>query len=475
MNYLFPILIFSLLLEIFQIVSVGNHGITVWDVTLLSMTLIFLKKLFWDGFTIKYHKSLIPVALVGLMVSIILSSYRSVYLGDTDLILQLLKSSIHFMFNAIILYISFFADFKLKSLVKSYKILIISSIFINIYAVYQLFARAFDLPFAWVISNNISSLARKDTSDFEGLVQAQMALGDFFRATSIFSEPSALAGFNVFILIILLTPIIHKTKHFVNSKFLINAAIVSVIIGLFLTYSMSGVLLLSTFSFLIFLRNPWQLLKIGFISVIIALILLKPADNYINEQFGISIFDTISKRIYIILGGDMNYSISGESYDGRVANVEQMVHIWKKSPYLGIGMGLTHYNRDTKDPFSDTTIFSVLGEMGILGVIFYLFFIIAILIEILLSLKKMQSDDKSHLKSSINLAYYFFGSIFVTNFLVGNQLSNVGFWVYIPLIIIPIKHVQSLSGNLKNEVRLFPGLKYSLSQPQYEIKKMQQS
>ncbi|MGA2298814.1 MAG: hypothetical protein ABSG15_14810, partial [FCB group bacterium] len=244
MNALVILIFASSLLYTFQVFSIGSYGVTTLDVLLGILILVFIKKIVWDGEKLKAGLHLGLFFYFGLFIAALLSGITPLQNGSMMMILQYFKSTIHFIFFGFFVFICAFYPFKEGLWTKVIKTFLIISIFINLFGIYQIVARAYDLPLAWLPITNISYVAKSDT-DVSSINQLSLQFGNFFRATSIFSEPSTLAIFTSMNLIFIIVPFVQNLKPFLKSKNLNIAVFITNIAGLFLTFSLTGYIILA--------------------------------------------------------------------------------------------------------------------------------------------------------------------------------------------------------------------------------------
>jgi len=274
----------------------------------------------------------------------------------------------------------------------------------------------------------------------EEVPQISLRFENFFRATSIFSEPSALAAFNALILVFLIVPYIQNFQPFLKSKFLTITSLIFSISGLFLAFSLTG---LSSFGLIILaiiifekFKNLGLFVKIFFVLAIFLVI----ADQIVSAYAGISVLELFYKRV----GGVINYimtnqlsAIEGESFSGRSDNVWAMFNIYIHNPIFGTGMGLTSASPFSEGwLFADITIMAVLAETGTIGFFAYFgFFVILLVIvtKFLLNRDKLLNVDNNQ-KRLMLMLFYIIIVYFVVNYLSGNQILNVFSLIMLSLI-----------------------------------------
>lgn len=435
--YLFA---FSFFFEVYQIFGFGTTGITISDFITLSMFLYFIKIVIWDGKELKISKNPAILFLFLFYGITFVSGFAPIFRGSQGEIIQFIKSTSHYHFTVLFLTINILANNKNETWDNFIKIWIVLSIFINIFGIYQIIARPLGLPFAWMEFNNLSYLSRGMYETMDEVPQISLRFENFFRATSVFSEPSALASFNAIILVFLIVPYVQNFKPFLNSNFLTITASVFSVLGIFLAFSLTG---LSAFglvilSIIIFekFKNLGLFVKI-FIAMIIFLII---ADQIVSAYSGVSVLELFYKRVYGVINYLMTNQLSaieGESFSGRSDNVEAMFNIFRHNPIWGTGLGLTYISPYAEGYFfADITIMAVLAETGIFGFIGYFgFFAIFLFIatKFLIFRDKLVNLEDNE-KRILLMLFYILMVYFVVNYLSGNQLYNVFSLIILSLV-----------------------------------------
>ncbi|HZV12553.1 MAG TPA: hypothetical protein VFA55_05015, partial [Candidatus Kapabacteria bacterium] len=160
---------------IFQIVQIGTFPV------ILSMVCLAIAMVFWGirfivgKHSVEWHTS--SLWIVAICVAVILS--------ETTLILQGAPSShsvlsiIHLFFYAASVLVWATEQHAATTFIKVLRIQILFGVAICLFGVYQIFARLYNLPFAWIEMSNVV-YSQGD--------QISLRFANFYRATSIFSE-----------------------------------------------------------------------------------------------------------------------------------------------------------------------------------------------------------------------------------------------------------------------------------------------
>lgn len=449
MQILLVTIFIAFFLSPYQLFSIGKFGVTLTEISALVLYIYVIKKIIWDGIELKIVKHPAHIFLLMFLGAVFLAGLNPLFDSEGSTILQYLKSALHLLFVMSFAFICIAYPITKEMWSAIVKTWLICSIFLNVFAIYQIFARAFDLPFAWLEYTNISLTGRDSYESVEDVAQLSLKFANFYRATSIFSEPSTLAIFNLYIISFIVIPYIQKTGQFLKSKGLNIFIFVLSVVTLFLTFSLSGTLgiFIIIFSILFLERRKKFVLVLS--TFLGAVILLFVADVAVKSYANISVLELFSKRI----GGIISYTtgrsklVEGESFDGRIANAEQIIEIWENYPITGIGLGLTYRNKGTDIEHSDITLLAILAEMGIVGFLVFIALFTSLVASAVIWLLKpyMLRNLPPGLQRLAGLAFYIMLVQFVINFLVGNQLISVGSWFPMGIVfgIIRLAGIES--------------------------------
>ncbi len=442
MKFLLVIFAITVNFEVYEWFNLGTNGITTNDFLTLIFTFLFLKIAIWDGEELRIARNpAIPIYFVFLLATFV-SGLSPLFSGNGDLMTQYLKTMLHFHFTALVTIIFIFNKFDNKSLNTFIKVWLVLSLFINIFGIYQIIARAFDLPFAWIDLTSASFFSRVqgDTDEF---TQLSLRFEGFFRATSFFSEPSALGAFNGLTLAFSIVPGFKKLEPFIKSKYLRNAIIIFSVAGLLLAFSLTGVAVLMIVLLTVLLTERlntfWGLVKILPFLILFVFI----ADYAVESYAGISVLELFGKRfgtLANLLSGSGGFSggIDGESVTMRGRNFSAMVSIWESSPIIGVGLGLTFFSTYADGwAFSDSSIMAVMAELGLVGAIPYIaMFIMFYVTSFRLIKTKVINQLLDHdSKRLISMTIYIMPYLIITNFVSANNLINISSALFFGIIM----------------------------------------
>ncbi len=385
MKYILMILSFSVFLGIFRIFAIDTYSVTAFDVGVVAFYIYAVIKIFWQGEILEFPRSPGLYFVCAMVVVVLLSGAAPILEGNQEREVQFFKTTLHF------LYLIFFAilcaglKVKLSDSKRAIQVLMVCAVAIHIFGIYQLVARATDLPLAWLNISDITLSSSTRGADIGGggwtdgegeTRQISLNYGNFYRATSIFSEPSALAGFCNFILVCLLVPVLRNEKPFFNSKKFNTFLTILTVISLFLTFSLTGlVLFVGVIGFAFLTDRSKSIVKILKIISFVAVLLLI-TDVVVESTTQMSVAGLFTQRVGGIIsnytGGRIERT-GGESFFTRVSTLSKAVEIWMAYPITGIGMGCYFFfMRNIDFGFSDSGLFSVLAETGIIGGIVFI-------------------------------------------------------------------------------------------------------
>ena len=445
MRFLIIIMFIAYFAGGFQLFSISTYGVTTLDVATLMLYVVFFAKAFWNNYTFKIPVSALTISLLLFLISTLLSGLYLFIAVPSAEILQYFKTFTHLIFLMLFSFICLSYPLKVSVVDSILKTWLLLSIIINIFGVYQIFARAYDLPLAWLDYNNISMTMRGNADSEQAIHQLSIQFGNFFRATSIFSEPSALATFNIYIIVLTAIPYIQGMKQFFKSRALNLTIFILAIIGMFLSFSLTGVLgLLFVVGAVFIFESKRTKLKIIEI-VLVFVVLLIPADILMEEYTDTSVLGLFDKRITGILTQHdrMSEGTDGESFSTRLSSVYKAIEIWEDSQIIGTGLGLTQYQKKVELNYSEFSIMTALCELGIVGALSFTAIFIAMFrvgVQGIQVIKSGITMDES-LRRQFGLILYFTLIQIEINFITGNNLI-------VPNLLIPIIFILAPSYRL---------------------------
>lgn len=438
MNFLLYSIFFFFFFGAFQLFNIGTFGLqpTYPFIFIFQVVVLFKfisKKIQLNSNPISPLKFIILLQIFGGISFIFVMSH-----SNSD-VTQYFKTYIHLLFlSSFALTLGFF-PFDKKTVFNIIKLWLLVSILINFFGIYQLFARAFDLPLGWIDLTN-ASLTHTETETYS---QLSLKFKNFYRATSIFSEPSALAGYNLIILGFLIPPMFKSDSYRIfNSKKIISFLFILASITLFVTFSLTGLLgiVILCLGYLIFSKriSIIKILKILFL-VVISIVLV---DTLVNYFFDTSVLELFYNRVTGILGLT-DKTIVGESFGTRSNNFFYSIETWLKSPLIGVGLGQTKFF--SKVQYSDYAIVHSLMETGIFGGLTFIFMFISTTAEFLILRNSYErlNDATIYL---IQSGFFVLCVLIITNLITSNSFIGVYLWSLMGLIFIILTNVKEELG-----------------------------
>jgi O-antigen ligase len=305
----------------------------------------------------------------------------------------------------------------------------------------------FGLPFAFISISNVGFLTREFGTEVGQMDQIVLTFQNFYRATSIFSEPSSFAAFNIWNLIFVLFPFFTKSKQFISNNFLRTFIIILSLISLLISFSLSGLLMLTVIvSTLIFVEKvPIKKFILTFVISGIAII---SADTFLTSYTKISIINLFSQRIEgLVIKNKSGVGMTeGESAPKRLNSMKNSMNLFVASPVFGIGAGNTYYHPISEERFADSSFFHILGETGIIGTFFFIVLLYYLLkISIFLRKYRLKYDDNKTALSTMQSIVLPYTLVFITlNLLLGNIVGGPNFWLYISIVLVTYRNTVHL-------------------------------
>lgn len=419
-----------------QIFGVATFGVSSTDFIIMFLNLFFMYKFFWEGVELKIPKTSIHIYIFILFLTCLFSAITPLFTLNEKELLQFLKTFSHFLYLYFFLFLALSFKIDSKTIFQAIKIYLITAILCNLYGIYQLVARALDLPFGWVELNHLSLVSRSD-EDVSNFKQLALKFKDFYRATSIFSEPSSFVQFNLIGLCFIAIPYITKTKKVFESNFYTILSFVLIVINLFITFSLTAVLGITLLVSTSVILEKKQMLKLYFKIFLFVIILLLISDYFISDLVGISILELIFDRIIgvfsFLTGMNTDSLVEGESLTWRIAVILESLNVWFKNPITGVGLGLFFENSNLAG-FSDNSFLSILSEAGPIAALSYLLLFVSLFYHTI-KIRITNNFELDDIQNTINnTAPYLLVILFEVNFITSNSWLGVSF--IIPMFII---------------------------------------
>lgn len=458
MRWFLPILFLTSTLGAFQLFAVGTFGvmpIEAWMALLFAWLPLYV---LWQGEPLR-----IPLTPeMGLSVAVwgivLVSCIAPLFAADTEQVRQTIKTFAHFSF------IWFF--FMMLVCIRpdpdvwrrAMRWYAAATLIIVPYGLYQLPARAFDLPLAWLSVTNVSFKAKMDQSLEIGQLALQFA--NFFRVTSIFSEPSGLAAYVGIILAIVLVPVVRKGHGVFRRSWVSSAAIIMCVLALLTAFSLTGIMLAGVVLLLIGILHTRKITgrMVGYVAIGAVVVVI--ADQIINAYFEVSVLQLFAMRIESIVSGKALAkeagSLVGESLTQRTGDYEASYIVWMESPFLGVGPGnfaFSQYGRAYSQPYPSTLYGSLLAEQGALGLgLVVAFFTVLFVVSLRLYLdwnKRTDLHDTYPAVDAMASIAPFLAAIIMFVSFTGNMFVHAFLWMEIALVMVATTVVRQTLGGLR--------------------------
>ncbi len=385
------------------------------------------------------------VLLLSFNLTLLLSAFTPLWNGDVKLLTQFVKSTAHYYYVVFFVLLIYFEWLKPKTYYWVIRMFIWAVTIFNLFGIYQLFARALNLPLAWLEMNNKGIFSRLEIVG--SVQQLSLQFGSFYRVTSIFTEPSVLASLNIYLLIFLIIPWVQFRESFIKSTKILMPLILISVITLFLTYSMTGLMGIVGLLLTIILLEKIKSYKMVFKTLLIILATILISNFILIEIFNINLLNLFSYRIESVatLG---ETQIRGESLPTRLLNITSSIKVWMQHPLFGVGLGLLGYHKDFPFSFSDVTIFSVLAEAGIFNFILFISFMFSLFITSIKVYKRTRNISEIPLyeKKLIGIAPYVVAFEILRCSFTANIMIYFILWFNLAYALYPINHYGSFLG-----------------------------
>jgi hypothetical protein len=278
------------------------------------------------------------IMLILTMAACLFSAVSPLISGNSEYLRQFMKSTLHFSYMWVFVLLCCAVTISSESIIRAFRIYVVCAIPVNIFGIYQVPARAFDWPFAWIEYTGASQKFTEQLSlEFEG----------FFRATSLFSEPSAFAMYTMMAAIMLLAPYFLYDYRIIKNRFVFYTALYSCFIGMFLTFSLTIVVQLGAFIVAVILISQSATAKKLVTMLSVMTVVFSITNVAIQTYSDADLFDLYFRRVASnIVGEDKVEATVGDSFATRADAQKTAVRIWKNQPMFGAGLGCLGYAPD---------------------------------------------------------------------------------------------------------------------------------
>ncbi len=450
----------SNLTSLFQVFQISGYGVVLSDLLMALMMVMVFFQIVVEKRQFKILKGPLTNLLFLSILAALLSGIGLIFWGGSVQILQFAKSFIHYIFFILFTLLFVVSEVDDDAFYNTIKVVLICAFFVNIFGIYQIFARLYNLPFAWVKITNIT-FEQRGMKEVQGeTMQLALRFGNFYRATSIFPEPAALAYYNLFNLLYIVVPFIKGTRPFIKNPVFNVIVFISVILGLLTPFSLGGLAGFVVFFVLLIIFEKLKVRKF-IIPIILLIITVAIFDYYFHQETQTSIVNLFYERVSGLLSTKPGIEpITGESTPGRLNSFKNAIDMFFTSPLVGIGLGNTYYHPLSNIRFADSSMFAILAEMGIFGIIIF-FALIFYGTKTAIFLRKQEVINNVHnekLNTLQSIAVYSWILIAFDSLFLAGIHGTASFWMPLAIVIATYKSVLK---NLKQNN--FDFEKYNLS------------
>ncbi len=369
------------------------------------------------------------------------------------------KSEIQLIFLVLMFFAISNVNARSRHLVVILRAVIILSVLVAIFGIYQLPARFFGWPGGVVHLSNPS---------LSGIVQLTSIIQHLTRASSIFSEPSFFGHYLLNMMALALTAALHRPK-LLGKPVWIFLVVVLLAAALVICRSMAAFYILAQVVLVMLLiERGAEKRKIVFVSGImlavgtVVLLIVESLSDFALTQMLLDRF----YGIYMYLRGDESYMVEGESLFMRIDTAGIALKVWLDNILIGVGLGsytlISHvYGEWNPFGFSANALVNTLAEMGIVGFLALLGFALATLVGLFRIFRKKSTlpedseykEDEDNLKFLARMVFYLVLVEFLY-FHVMNSLFWPSAWIYFGLAglvtLLAGKHVRKVRISTKS-------------------------
>jgi len=391
MSVYLSMLFASSVLGFFHVLAIGTFGLSLLEFLFLGALVAAVVHGLWLGKAFRVPRRFETGAVVSLLGVVLLSALMTVLRGEGPQVMQSFKTFLHFAYLWGFCMIMLCLPITAEDWRRALQVHFVVAAGIMLFGLYQLPARMLDLPLAWIDITNASFQRGYD----ETLETGQIALKfkDFYRATSIFSEPSALAGYATATLSMLIVPYFRGTRSVIERRWFFWTVVVLSVMSIFLAFSLTGIVMAGAVLALVMILYPRRSIrKIAIVGAVV-LVLIGVADRVVEATTSVSVVELFATRVTSLVSGkasqDESGTISGESITQRTADYRVSFEVWQEHPVTGVGPGnfaTSVAGKRHNQPFPSTTIGSVLSELGVVGAVVFTmallgFFTVSLIVE----------------------------------------------------------------------------------------------
>mgnify|MGYP001132004790 CR=1 FL=1 len=243
------------------------------------------------------------------------------------------------------------------------------------YAVYQLFARLYDWPFASLaLSNPTTAPGGIQTARRFVLVGGELKWAgrgtagiQYAQVSSFLREPSWLGSYLLSGLFLFGVLILSDKGHLVllNSSRLNWLFLGTLLLGLLVSVSLGAYAsLLATLALMYAVQRVYRLRVTRSVLLLLVLLLLS---GLLFSAIGIDFFGVASARLSGLFGAMVHGSGGGTSYGVRLERSLAALKVWVSNPLLGVGLNNTHYHTAEGISLISNGWAELLSSQGLIG------------------------------------------------------------------------------------------------------------
>lgn len=439
-----------------QLFSVMTLGFTTADLLVSISILFMLYCAIIHNDSIIISRTIIIACMIWLLIAVCTSATMPLIRGEALILNEYIKAFFHqlyffaFLFG-IVLFIRRQGIF-----LSIAKLQVYCSIIVNLYGIYQVPARFFNLPFSRVVLTNRSL----DQEGFKyGVDTLQLGFEGFFRATSFYSEPSALAGFNTLILAFLLVPYLMHNYRIIKNSFLFGLTLFLCVVAMFMTLSNTAFFQAAVLLALLFFYGERKHRYKFAVALFILGSVLFAADRIIENYSTISVANMYVQRVGGILYPKKYEGMGGESFNYRAGEMQKGFTQWKSYPILGTGLNTSEFIKDefgVNTPYANNGYIDALLMLGTGGGLAYFMIKLCMIVSLLHCIWYMRKSGVVDTSVWIlALLLFFFAIRLSVEGISSDNLSDGGHWYNNGWWLIGYMELRHLLYNDRKEYRFF--------------------
>lgn len=458
MTWYVTILFLTSMLQAFQLFAIGSFGVMTVE---LWMGLLFLWlpiHLVWQGKPLRVPMTIEMGLSVAVMGIVLLSCLSPLLSADTGHASQTIKTFVHFLFIWLFFMVLVCMEPDEHDWRRALRWYAAAALIIVPFGIYQLAARAFDLPLAWLSVTNVSFKAKMDESLEIGQLALQFA--NFYRVTSIFSEPSGLAAYCAVVFAVVVVPVVRKGHGVFRQSWTSTAVMIMCVIAFLTAFSLTGIMLCGVTLVLLMIMHKAKITR-RMVSILLASVLVVVAsDAVIKTYFEVSLLELFAMRIESIVTGKAISkeagSLVGESLTQRTGDYEASFRVWLESPVLGVGPGnfaFSDFGKTYNQPYPSTLYGSLLAEQGLIGVSLMIAFYVALFVvswKLYYRWHAMKDlHDRHPAMDTLASVLPFLTAIIMFVSATGNMFVHAILWLQICLVMVGTTNLRRTLGELR--------------------------